>query len=40
MIDKGSMTPPIIKFSLPQFNNPRSMNVSGAFGLSVYSANV
>ena len=38
MITSNTMTPPIIKFSLPQFSNPRTMGVSDAFGLSVFSS--
>jgi hypothetical protein len=37
MTDSDSMVPPTISFSLPQFWSPRTMDASGAFGLSIYS---
>lgn len=37
MTDNDSMVPPTLEFSLPQFWNPRTMDNTGAFGLSIYS---
>lgn len=37
MTDDDSMDPPVLTFSLPQFWNPRTMDISGAFGLSIFT---
>jgi hypothetical protein len=37
MTDNDAMVPPLLKFSLPAFWNPRTMVATGAFSLSVYS---
>ena len=38
METNDSMVPPVLSFSLPQFKNPRTMDYTGQFGITIYSA--